>query len=220
MPPGLRDRTEDAWEPLVAIADLAGGGWPDRARAAAPVLMGSDRSRNVSLELLMDIQAIFDQKKVLFLSSKTLLAALASLDGQPWADWKHGRPMSDCALARQLKPFEIFPTSDGHCRGYARERFVDAWARYTDLNPSTRQSPNKTATQSAKSARQAGVATDGLKSENTAMNTGSVDGLTSCNPDQARASVSEPPARPPGKGGPVAESRPLRPDEDPEMYGI
>ena len=31
MPPGLSDRSEDVWEPLMAIADLAGGDWPQRA---------------------------------------------------------------------------------------------------------------------------------------------------------------------------------------------
>ena len=35
MPPGLNDRAEDVWEALIAVADLAGGTWPQRARAAA-----------------------------------------------------------------------------------------------------------------------------------------------------------------------------------------
>ena len=34
----LEDRAADTWEPLIAIADLAGGHWPDRARAAAPTV--------------------------------------------------------------------------------------------------------------------------------------------------------------------------------------
>ena len=35
VPDGLNDRAADAWEPLVALADLSGGDWPIRARAAA-----------------------------------------------------------------------------------------------------------------------------------------------------------------------------------------
>jgi hypothetical protein len=35
MPEGLTDRAADIWEPLLAIADLAGGEWPARARQAA-----------------------------------------------------------------------------------------------------------------------------------------------------------------------------------------
>jgi hypothetical protein len=31
----LEDRAADTWEPLIAIADLAGDGWPARARTAA-----------------------------------------------------------------------------------------------------------------------------------------------------------------------------------------
>jgi hypothetical protein len=33
--PGLSSRSMDAWEPLLALAALAGGDWPDRANAAA-----------------------------------------------------------------------------------------------------------------------------------------------------------------------------------------
>ena len=35
MPPGLYNRTADNWRPLFQIADVAGGDWPERARAAA-----------------------------------------------------------------------------------------------------------------------------------------------------------------------------------------
>lgn len=30
----VEDRAADTWEPLVAVADLAGGAWPEAARAA------------------------------------------------------------------------------------------------------------------------------------------------------------------------------------------
>jgi DNA primase len=35
IPDELNDRAQDAWEPLIAIADHVGGEWPSRARAAA-----------------------------------------------------------------------------------------------------------------------------------------------------------------------------------------
>ena len=39
MPPmPVEDRAADTWEPLVAVADLAAGGWPTRARTAAELL--------------------------------------------------------------------------------------------------------------------------------------------------------------------------------------
>jgi Protein of unknown function (DUF3631) len=34
LPDELDDRAQDIWEPLLAIADLAGGDWPTRARRA------------------------------------------------------------------------------------------------------------------------------------------------------------------------------------------
>src|SRR5690606_30398835 len=34
----LEDRAADTWEPLIAVADLAGADWPDRARYAAETL--------------------------------------------------------------------------------------------------------------------------------------------------------------------------------------
>ncbi|MET0195282.1 MAG: DUF3631 domain-containing protein, partial [Hyphomicrobiaceae bacterium] len=37
-PPQLNDRAADAWSPLLAIADAAGGDWPRRARHAAGML--------------------------------------------------------------------------------------------------------------------------------------------------------------------------------------
>lgn len=40
VPETLNDRAADSWEPLLSIADAAGGAWPARARLAAIVLLG------------------------------------------------------------------------------------------------------------------------------------------------------------------------------------
>lgn len=43
LPEGIADRNADVWEPLISVADLAGGNWPMRARAAALYLIaGAD----------------------------------------------------------------------------------------------------------------------------------------------------------------------------------
>src|SRR5262249_48028773 len=44
LPDGIEDRAADIWEPLIAIADEAGGDWPKRARAAAVSLTGSAKA--------------------------------------------------------------------------------------------------------------------------------------------------------------------------------
>jgi len=41
LPEELNDRAQDSWEPLLAIADLAGGAWPRLARTAALNLSGA-----------------------------------------------------------------------------------------------------------------------------------------------------------------------------------
>src|SRR5262249_18269866 len=41
LPDTLDDRAAEIWEPLIAIADLAGGTWPTEARQAAIALHGA-----------------------------------------------------------------------------------------------------------------------------------------------------------------------------------
>jgi hypothetical protein len=57
------DRAPDAWEPLIAIADVAGGDWPTRARSAALALALGDiaiaaANSDTDVELFFDISQI------------------------------------------------------------------------------------------------------------------------------------------------------------------
>ena len=45
LPPELDDRAAEAWEPLLAIADMADGEWPARARSAA-IALSSEQDRD------------------------------------------------------------------------------------------------------------------------------------------------------------------------------
>ena len=62
-PDALNDRQADAWDPLFAIAEVAGGEWPERARAAAKALCQVDAEEDVEADiktvLLADIRDIF-----------------------------------------------------------------------------------------------------------------------------------------------------------------
>ena len=49
MPDGVTDRAAEVWEPLVAIADVAGGHWPATARAAASHLVGQAVATGISV---------------------------------------------------------------------------------------------------------------------------------------------------------------------------
>jgi hypothetical protein len=48
MPPALFNRVSDNWEPLLAIADLAGGEWPERARKAPWGCQGRSMTRSAA----------------------------------------------------------------------------------------------------------------------------------------------------------------------------
>lgn len=60
----VEDRAADTWEPLIAIADLAGGPWPRLARAACLVMTKHEAEQDqdnsgLSIRLLVDIRRAF-----------------------------------------------------------------------------------------------------------------------------------------------------------------
>jgi Protein of unknown function (DUF3631) len=141
LPDALDDRAQDGWEPLLAIADAAGGDWPARARAAAVALHGDMSAEDPSfgVALLADIEAVFRERATDRISSVELLVGLVDREG-PWAEW-WGRAVRDkdtrgpgFRLARMLKRYGIRPkamrTPSGTQRGYLAEDFADVWARY------------------------------------------------------------------------------------------
>lgn len=81
MPPNITDRTADIWEPLFAIADLAGGNWGARARAAAVRLQAERRNQepNLNIQLLVDIRRAFTDAGVDRLASEMLIKRLVAM---------------------------------------------------------------------------------------------------------------------------------------------
>jgi putative DNA primase/helicase len=142
IPDGLHDRAADNWEPLLAIADLAGDPWPNLARVAAVSLAGEAESEAIGVLLLQDLQALFadvvgDEKKI---ASATVVERLAKLEHRPWPEWgKQKKPITVRQLAVLLKPFGIGPTDvwidDKSLKGYQLEQFVDVFKRYTPPFP-------------------------------------------------------------------------------------
>jgi len=136
LPDWLSDRQQDGAEPLLAIADVAGGDWPVRTRAALKELCSNKETTDEGLgaTLLSDIQSIFFATDVKDLSSAALVVALLKLDGRPWPAMEHLGPITTNVLARLLAPFEIFPrnlrSGVSVLKGYKREFFSDAWNRY------------------------------------------------------------------------------------------
>jgi hypothetical protein len=137
---------------MLAIADAAGGEWPDRARRALVELCtgvaGEDQSLKV--ELLADIKAIFDEKDVDALASEDLVSALNAMQDRPWCEFNHGRKaLTQRTLASLLKPFEVEPRGirvEGKTpRGYRKSDLEDVWARYLTSEVQQVQQVNKDA---------------------------------------------------------------------------
>ena len=135
FPADLDDRAEDVWEPLLAIADMAGDNWPQRAREAALALSTGENREDESLgtRLLADIRQVFDEQGMSRLSSAALVKALTAPDDMPWGDL-YGKPLDARRLARLLKPYGVKAVQirfgDKTGKGWERGCFEDVWRRY------------------------------------------------------------------------------------------
>lgn len=133
MPPGVEDRPADCWEPLLAVADAAGGDWPDRGRAACVELVkvGASREASLGIRLLADLRSVFGGSDVAF--TETLLDALHALPEAPWADLR-GKPLDARGVARRLGEYGVnsqqVRVGTRTAKGYRRETLWDAWSRY------------------------------------------------------------------------------------------
>jgi hypothetical protein len=155
LPEELTDRQQDVLEPLLAIADQAGGAWPKAVRAAAIKVFGSSAAadQNIAVQLLSDIRDIFDDSQEDRITSEELVEKLRAIESSPWSDWDHGKGISKGKLARQLHKFEIGPRkiriAERTIQGYTKELFEDAWSRYLPATPLRRCFENGTVEQPA-----------------------------------------------------------------------
>ncbi|MEV0914974.1 DUF3631 domain-containing protein [Streptomyces sp. NPDC049967] len=146
MPDGVSDRPADVWEPLLAVADAAGGDWPDRARAACVELINAATEND---ESSLGIRLLTDLRDVVFRGSDrmptaVILECLLAMDDGPWADLDD-KPLNSRALAKLLgqyvtsknKPIKPrgIRTSSGTPKGYHAEDLEDAWTRYCPPAP-------------------------------------------------------------------------------------
>jgi putative DNA primase/helicase len=135
LPNSLNDRAQDNWEPLISIAEIAGGDWPRLATVAALKLSGeTTRSQSISVELLADIQEIFEMKNIDRISSAELITALCFDEEKPWATYNRGFPIKPRQVASRLKEFGIMSNTIrlGYttAKGYMKIDFSDVFGRY------------------------------------------------------------------------------------------
>jgi hypothetical protein len=136
---GFNPRQNDIAEVLLAVAQLAGGGWPQRLTQALQAVLkaASAEDGSIGVALLADIRAVFDERKTDTVPSVILAECLCKIEGRAWAEWHHGNGMTANNLAWQLKRFQIYSQSirvgDKTPKGYRRGDFEDAWSRYCPL---------------------------------------------------------------------------------------
>jgi hypothetical protein len=150
VPDELSDRQADISEPLLAVADLAGREWPERARTALVTLCSqTDEDESLGVKLLCACRDAFNGGEADKLSTQQLLKILVDQEGDvPWASWwehdlNNGNTRGPAQkLARLLKPYRIqartIRLADNTTpRGYTREDFEEAWKRYCppELHP-------------------------------------------------------------------------------------
>lgn len=135
MPDGVEDRAADVWEALLAVADLAGGHWPGRARQAAVAIVTRSAQRPPSLGVLLlrDLRTVFTAAGSDRLATVEVIEHLIGMTESPWSSLR-GQPITDRGLSDRLRRYSIAPKNirvgGSVVRGYVASDLADAWERY------------------------------------------------------------------------------------------
>jgi hypothetical protein len=139
MPEGVEDRPADVWEPLLAIADAAGGEWPSTARHAASILtLGRELEPSRGVQLLTALHSIWEECGAPEnLSTTELLAALNRREEEPWLAMRGGAGIDARGLANLLGKYGVksktVRVGEATAKGYTLDQLSDPWARYCSL---------------------------------------------------------------------------------------
>jgi putative DNA primase/helicase len=141
----FNNRVRDNWRLLWAIADLAGGAWPKRARAAALELETARDEPSEGRRLFAALRDVLGERKEM--TSADICAVLHADPASEWADFRGRGPISQTQLAVLLNPYGIKPVkvtapTGERLNGYRAEQFKNAFARLLQ-NP-TREPDNRT----------------------------------------------------------------------------
>ena len=152
LPESLNDRAQDNWEPLLAIADVACGAWPELARNAALRLSGVKKSAaSTSTELLIDIRSVFEAKGNKIFTAD-MVAGLCEDTEKSWATYNRGKPITPKQLSKRLATYGIaskqIRIGYDSKKGFEQAQFEDVFARYLtpsnsppDFAETTKQNP-------------------------------------------------------------------------------
>src|SRR6185437_14038841 len=137
FPTAIANRSADNWRPLLAIADLAGASWPERARSAALTLQTDNEDEWSSSEtLLWDLRSIFACAGNVHLQTLSILVDLRAMEERSWAHYNGvARPINAYDLASILRPYGIRPVkirfANGSYQGYRYDQtLIEVFNRY------------------------------------------------------------------------------------------
>jgi len=140
IPEELDDRAADTWEPLLAVAMLAGGRWPETAARLARVVAEERRDDDSDgarpgLQVLADLRELIEAGRLdvsAGLGGEEACAALRDMPGRLWAQWgRNGAGLSVTMFARLLRPFGVRPWRGSRtARRYPLAVLSDAFERY------------------------------------------------------------------------------------------
>lgn len=137
----VEDRAADAFEPLVAVADLAGGHWPARARKAAMVLTAeasTDLDTTDNVRLLADVRDVFEVAGQPEIASTQLVERLRKVEESPWdAFGLNANGLAQRLRGYGVKPDRIRPDGGAQVRGYRLRDLADTFARYLPADADT-----------------------------------------------------------------------------------
>src|SRR5262249_20124836 len=130
MPDGFFSRLEENYHLLFAIADLAGGEWPKKARAGAVKLSQEPAAPSLGKRLLAIFFTLFTRHGLLLTSKQA--EQLVPVEDDEFANYKnYGRPINKFEIAALMRPFRVFPGVI-HPRGKPADRGWDGgWDSFT-----------------------------------------------------------------------------------------
>ena len=195
MPPGFHNRTRANWKLLLAIAEAAGGDWKRRADQAAKAIekIKATFETSIGVRLLSSIRTLFETNAVDCMNSQQIVADLTADPEQPWAEYRHGRPLSQKQLANLLNGYGIYSETLHRpgvkdAKGYRLDQLKEVFGRYLqpafDLPADNRPSepsnrPNACGTSTSEENRTVlNALPDGSKKSNFSYSHADLDGWT------------------------------------------
>lgn len=154
LPEGARNRKADKWRPFFALAEIAGGEWPQRATQAYKFEEGEETNRlSKELQLLSDIREVMRENES-FIYTHVLITRLCELEESPWLEYNFKakdaedrkikpRQISNMVREYKVRPDDVGPPGGKKLKGYSRAKgayaLEPAWRRY--LKPKANTPP-------------------------------------------------------------------------------